>query len=549
MSSFHPSNPDFDPLARLRPPGGPSLPPETASSGAFTRPLTVPLLVRGAIDKAGVGCVLGGVVFLIGLGIYFHLAVPRGVGLAICVWSVAAVFLFPVLALVLWRWPRQCWLEVTVTGFVLTGRGRKQVYRDEDVVALSRRYVLYQNSTHHHLMLEVRTDEGNERIGIDYLVRPNVADPLAGFWTRLIQGRANRLGDRLSQGEQLRGDDWHVDQAGLHSRQGLVPLERISYAGALAQSLCVWQDEEERPCLRLWLGSPNVPALYTFLVDRMMHGPTGVRPLPGKPLGRVLLERRSPDMLVELYLVLPGLIVCGSLLVGGFLNRGSTIGWIILGLLAVVMAALLLTGLFFWRGRKSVLIFHEGGVVQPDRRGAKTLFYGEIGTVTWKKGPVIVLAPLRGLDRPEIRYHSSVGKVDLDLLQMRPWLCYATALRWREEIKKGPVQWAPRLRFLPGGLEYRTASLFGAGETVTVPYHLTRYQIAHGTFFLFTTEQAKAVFTERTHGPNFFPGVLLLDLIHDDVRQRASAVAPTAAPGDGPVRDERIVGEEKRFRE
>lgn len=513
-----------------------------------SRPLTVPLLVRGEFDKRLLGVLLVMSAAFAAFGIKVRIDNPWDPCGPTLIWALSAAVAVPMLVRALWKWPQRRWLEVTLTGFVLSSRKRKHTFSDDHVVGVARTWwITSGNVVQHRILIDLRTTELSDRVVCTYSVLPGLVDPLAAFWDRLTRGLSNRLRDRQSQGEQLIGDGWHVDLAGLRHRMGVVALERISYVGPFERCLCLWKDDEERPFLRIPLASRNVQSLHVFLLDRLLQGPNGMRALPNNPLGRILLDRRARDWILGVVILVLGLITCGVLFGVALSQRDRPSTLMVAYPLGIALAALALGGFFTWKGVTARLIFHERGVVQFGRGGTKTLLYNEIGTVIWKPGPSITLRPRPGVDRPEIRYRSSLGIEDLDLGQMRTWMCVPMAMRWREELQNGPVKWTERLRFLPGGLEYSTASLLGDGETVTVPYHLTRFQIAHGTFYLFTTERASAVCTERTSVVNFFPGLLLLTMIYGQFRQVLGPEATSVARGDVP-RDERIVGEEERFR-
>src|SRR5437016_5741923 len=135
-----------------RPPLGP-----TAS---LERPLTVPLLVRGSLDSSGL-------IALFLVGAFF-------VGFAALMWwterandhfasgfflLLGCLILLPALVIGGLRWRRRRWLEVTLTGFLLTRRGRTVPFRDEQVVGVSQKSKRDSNGVlHRDVRLEIRQD-------------------------------------------------------------------------------------------------------------------------------------------------------------------------------------------------------------------------------------------------------------------------------------------------------------------------------------------------------------------------------------------------------
>jgi hypothetical protein len=220
-------------------------------------------------------------------------------------------------------------------------------------------------------------------------------------------------------------------------------------------------------------------------------------------------------------------------------------------LFGVLTGLYVVGGFAIYRGRTNRLVFHEFGVSQPARKGARTLFYTEIGTVIWKNALFIILRPRAGIDKPEIRFRTGTRhrQHEDDLAQMRDFCCYWLARNWADELHKDPIVWTPRLRFLPGGLEYRPRGFLGDEEPVTIPYHLTSYQIQNSVFSLFEAGLSRAVCREWAGVPNFYPGLMLLDWIYHSFQQPALPTDRStfaARPLPQAPRDHRIKGHDPR---
>jgi hypothetical protein len=196
--------------------------------------------------------------------------------------------------------------------------------------------------------------------------------------------------------------------------------------------------------------------------------------------------------------------------------------------------------LLCWYGWRGQLRFHEFGVAQPVWGGVRQLLYSEIAVVLWKRDQVLTLRPAAGAGLPAITFRTMFRKFDAEMAGMREHLCRFLAQRWAQQVRLGPLNWTTRLRFLPGGLEYRPSGLLGPGETVSVPYPLTSYRLENNQFLLFVSGQPRPVLRERVDQPNFFVGLVVLNWIYQSFQQpalpglEASAPAPRPSLSAGP---------------
>src|SRR5262245_21247527 len=122
---------------------------------ALDRPLTVPMLVRGALDCR---VLIGLLAFrtrmlLIRLNVRYRNPWDR-----VSLWyflGVAAASATPAVLMTIYHLPRRRWIEVTLTGFVLTERRRRLALTDDDVLGLSRSFTTdASNGVNHRVLLE-----------------------------------------------------------------------------------------------------------------------------------------------------------------------------------------------------------------------------------------------------------------------------------------------------------------------------------------------------------------------------------------------------------
>jgi hypothetical protein len=512
------------------------------------RPLTIPLLIRGSYDHPLFVALWVIVAIFFGLGLY-GLAKHRDWDGALVCWSLAAVVAVPSTVFGLWLKQQRRWLEVTLTGFVISRRDQRRVYGDDQVVGVAQSARIdAEGNSKRRVVLEVGGNEGNERIECRYFVPNGQTDPLTAILERVQQRLARRTAEGLAGGAQLRGAGWFLDRQGLHRGGSVYRLEEISWVGFFGRRLSLWRGNEERPFLRLSLDARNVHVLGLVLCQLISQRPGYDQPPPGLPLGRLLLERREWAATVAVPVVTIAATGVAALSVYGVLVRAGAVRHPIP---LVVMGGLLLAilGLSFlqgWLGWGNRVRFYERGVTQPRRRGEKRLLYEDLGEVTWKRDYVLILRPLPGRGLPPIWFRAFARKFDLGLVSMRDHLCRVLAQRWAAQLPHGPVPWTSRLRFLPGGLEYHPWKLLGASEPVTVPYHLfTGFRLEPLNCLLLVAGPNQPVCKERHDLPNFFVGLMLFTWIYRSQQQLPGAgeAAPRAfLPGSATARDERIRG-------
>jgi hypothetical protein len=501
---------------------------------AIDRPLTAPLLVRGGFDNR----ILVALLFLAGLFLamaaYGRLqSRPYDQAVIVVLLVLAALCGLPAAVLALWLLPRRRWLEVTLNGFILTRRGEKTALADEQIIALSQRHSTdSQGSTRCDIRLEVDQGGAVEPVHCTYRFPPGQVDPLAAFLDRVVRGLVKRTRENLHRGASLSGKGWRLDARGLHCREEDKPVDpaAVSRASHHAGHLCLWKGDEERPFLRIASASRNAYPLGFFLYEAIASRGEQNKPLPGKPLGRILLDHPSPDLRLGQGVAVFALLLAAVLALVWWGNLPHSHHGGYYALLAAPLPVLALGAFLAARAGRMRLRFHESGVSQLTANGSRELLYSEVGVMVWKAGRQMTFEPLPGLDRPVICFRALHGADTPDLIGLRDHVASVIAGRWWADVRLAPVRWTPRLRFLPGGLEYRPTGFLGAGEPLSAPYHMTGYRIENGQFLLFVTGTTRAVVKESLEGANFFPGLVMLNWIYASYRSAAQEPAPAPAP-------------------
>ncbi len=505
--------------------------PDMPSS--LDRPFTVPLLIRGSTG----GTLFGGLLLMTGVffasALLVHLQSPGDPLKPVCLFFGT---LFGVSSLIkfAWAFPRRRWLEVSRAGFVISSPRGKVVYDDEQVVGLSFRPASGGN-TQFEVTIETDRDD-DERIRCSYVIPRGTMDPLTAFWQRVQHAMIRRVTARLDDGASLTGVGWRFDAFGFEYRHRrtvrLIPIEKIQKAGFFDGFLCLWKDDDERPFLRVAGVSRNVGPLATLIWGKIGDS-SNTPPLPGRPLGRIVLRRRSADLVVGI----GGFLLIAGCTTFGFLPRNGTAPRLSSGAIAGVacFASAFASPFFFfvWRGlRYRAITFHEYGVSQSGWGRQRSLLFTEIETLTCDGNVRLDFLPAPGSPLLPIRFRHCVRKIDPDLALLMDHLSKVMVDRMGQNMTE-PIPWTAQLRFLPGGLECKARGMLGTDSPITVPFQLTTYQIVGQYCFIFVVGQAKPIVKELMTGPNFYPGLYLLNWITTGLRQ--AAVQPDEArPGTGP---------------
>ena len=526
MSSYRRSDSEKPPAGDASVPGDAGLGMPT---GAVARPLTVPLLVRGSFwDAWTVRLVWVCVIVMAASSIAL---VSEGLEPTVLVAGAACAALAVSLILYqAWQANRRCWLEVTATGFVLNSREGKQTWSDAEVVGVSwRQKTNFDGVTRQHVVLEVGDQDEARRIVCVYDLAGQ-DDPLSGFWQRLNDNLIRRIATGLPGGARLLGDGWRLDAIGLHSREGVCPLERVVRTYSWSYTLDVWRDEEEWPFLRLPMSGRNVPVLASVL-RVLLHPP--YTPIPGKPLGRVLLTCRGKDEVIGLLLV--GLVIPAAILFLALVSVEPPLPVVFPGMFATAGTLTLVMGVFLiWRGLTRRLAVHECGVSLHGGGKPTELWWGVISEVICRDPRRLEIRPVPGMGLPTIRFRTMPWPSNCDFATARDALCWGVALTigWREQLEEGPVKWTKSLRFLHKNLEFRNGD--SPEDVERVPYDKVRYRVGQRYFHLSIGDEPEVVFQERINEPNFFVGLMLLNHLWERSTHRTDEA--DAAPRDfGPI--------------
>jgi hypothetical protein len=164
---------------------------------------------------------------------------------------------------------------------------------------------------------------------------------------------------------------------------------------------------------------------------------------------------------------------------------------------------------------------HQYGVEVRGLTGRRSLRYAEVETFTFRAtrdfpaglfhgvSYTLTLAPAPGRRRPTLRYRARRWGTDGELEVFRDQLAARLATRLEAAWRAGqPVHWAPGLRLLRKGVEWRP---YLRQPPLLLPYAaITRCAFEAGAFQVAIRGRPAPLRLAGTGEPNFYPGYLLL---------------------------------------
>ncbi len=414
---------------------------------------------------------------------------------------------------------RQSFLAAT-DGFILARGAEQIIFKDADIVGLSQRWVGHWRVAR----LDVRTQAGATSFTIEYELPHDKPDPLAHFFSRVIESLARRA---TEGGIRLDGAGWHFDGEGLHvpGAKRACPPEAISFFAHDGAAYCIWRNDEVEPFLRVPEHTTNAHVLSKILQSLLSRLPPSPSPSPDKPLGRRLWSHVRGGARLG-WMLLGGILPILTILSVVAYIQGQGAGGLTLAILGVLVASLALWLILgSYSGR---LDHHEFGVIHPAT--GHTLLFSQVARLTWT--PTLILLEPADQSQPTIRLGIYEVSVSLGARQAaaRAHAASFIAARWSEELRRGPVRWTKSLRFLSDALECLDSRRFG-DEPVTIPYAGLSYVDHNDKLEFFVSDRISVLFTQPGDEANVYPGLILLDWIRKALQKRGQQ---QAGPTDGP---------------
>ena len=170
---------------------------------------------------------------------------------------------------------------------------------------------------------------------------------------------------------------------------------------------------------------------------------------------------------------------------------------------------------------------HTRGVYRRFCWVSRELRFEDVGTFTYFATRVFInggysgtsvrmrFAPRRGVNGRAVKFTAWFKNADAELESLREHVSRVVGAYMLRRLENGEsVRWTDGLRLRPEGLEWTTGGLFSRSVTRLIPYdEIAGTDIQEGHFYLFLRGVRKAVYTAPVSADNFFPGLLVFEMI------------------------------------
>lgn len=441
---------------------------------------------------------------------------------------------------------RRRWVQITDAGFVVTDRRGTREFHDSDVSGISLELHLKSglgdaNTCTRTCRLSLETSGGRERIELVNTFPEGYPDPLDLLIRRVVKElylRAKRLVER---GGSFAGEGWVLERHSLRVSRGRevqeFPLSDLVVVDVHDNAVCIWKRGLAEPAIKIPLEAANAHVLKRFLSVQFAKRPETDAPhSSGHELGRVLFERRMSRSEIVLWsILLRGLSVGAVLFISSLIN-GLPI-WTS-ALLSTALGTLFMLPLLL---QPVSFCCHEFGIRQTRRlRREKRIRFEDLNVFTYiarrreqvyaqRQFKFIFVSYAPG-HHERITYSTTRRSEDPELNHMWELACQSIASRMLADVRMGRnVVWTSNVRFVPGGVDYRTAGLLGLKPALFLGFgDVDRFEIIGGRLHVWAKDRKKPVFNADIEERNFYPGLLVFSAMQE---RHAEDSTPPAAKG------------------
>jgi len=415
------------------------------------------------------------------------------------------------------------WFTPTENGFILEDQeGTRSFTFDEISDLATASTIRYDGGVPRRTVRRGTIVTNDCRVPFHYEFPLSQPDPLGFFFNSVERCLIERAKAALAAGATVRGERWEWTATGLTLQsqrcEQYVDAEEISAVAVVAEHVCVWTRGESHPSIRIPVGSANALVLL-YLLDENLTA-RGIDPDEGVGgLGRVLFERGKSNLFALLAVTLVFASVFAAIGAAADGISGALVGVVMFAVIASPLLLIVaLTANFFrchargvycrslWRTRE--IRFEDVGRFSY---GAVRNYHHGIHTGTHVR---MRFEPKTG-GRP-VTFAGPIKDGDVDLDSLRDHVSRAIAANLLHELQQGEcVGWTEGLRFRPEGLEWtKPGGMFSRRVTRIIPYaEIAGTDIQQGHFYLFLCGVTKAVYTTPVAADNFFPGLVLLNMV------------------------------------
>ncbi|HLJ10682.1 MAG TPA: hypothetical protein VKU82_05815 [Planctomycetaceae bacterium] len=444
-------------------------------------------------------------------------------------------------------------IETMPGGFLVRDRLGERRFTDDQVICAS--LSTRPNFTNGVLKSTTRTfdvwlegESGAQQLKLINAFAVGQRDPLGALVDRILSHLYERARAALEAQEPFEGEGWTLNQNELVVRSKhageAVSFNDLAAADIFDNHVCVWKHGQDEPVLRIPVSSANTPVLLRILQERIAPHPEGEGSAREDGLGRILFERKPRRGTIAALWVLPlaTLVLLATLAIVAVLK--GALGILLAGIPLVLIMGLVLVGVL---SQCIEFRVHEHGVRRKWLFRTEQLKFTQVDTFTYSAVPQYYKGVYTGTmfrltfttssagKQRKLTYSKGLRNADADLERLREVISQLIAERMEAQFSQGrAVMWTAGLRFLPEGLEYRAAGIFGRKPPVVIPYsQIWGCDANQGFFWLWVLGQKRPAAKESVAQPNFFPGYLFLTRL---LASRPATPAPAAAPQALPER-------------
>lgn len=441
---------------------------------------------------------------------------------------------------------RRRWVQITEAGFVVTDRRGVREYNDSDVSSISLELRMKAglgdaNTCTRTCRLSLESPGGRQSVEMVNRFLEGYPDPLDLLIRRILKELYLRAKRTVERGGSFAGEGWVLERQALLISRGRevreFPLADLVVVDVHDNAVCIWKRDQAEPAIRIPVQAANAHVLKRFLSVQFAKRPESDAPQSsGHELGRVLFERRMSRSEIVLWsILLRGLSVGTVLFVSSLIVAKLPI-WKS-ALLSTALGTLFMLPLLL---QPVSFCCHEFGVRQTRRlRREKRIRFADMNAFTYiarRRDQVYAQRQFKFIfvsyapgNHERITYTTTLRSEDPELNHMWELVCQSMASRILADVTAGrTVVWTSNVRFVPGGVDYRTAGLLGLKPALFLSFaDVERFEIIGGRLHVWEKGRKKPVFNSDIEERNFYPGLLVFSAMQERHAQN-SPPAPLA---------------------
>ena len=371
--------------------------------------------------------------------------------------------------------------------------------------------------------IEIRVEhEGDERfVSTSTEFSPDETKMQEAFRENLIDSFATEAYDKLVRGGELTGFGWRLQLTEFEDVESntIVPIEDITGTGWNGDEFSIWKSGDEQPFASLAANAENTLVLERIL-GRFMPLSLSPNDAANNSLGRLKAEfYDSSPMTNEIMggIAVIGFVAAYILYAIGMWPIALGVGALVIGVIASINYAM---------GKSHQISHYENGIRVRQRKTERSLLFRDIHSLTarWTDHYYnysytgtslrLKIVPYDGCG-DAVNYVTSAKKNTTkyeELEALQDDIARTIAVSMREELDvSGRVQWTDRLTILRDGFEFKKR--FNSEPKFIAFRDISRWKCENGQMKFWEGGNWLATVTEKADIENFFPGLMLIQML------------------------------------